>query len=155
MNPNKKIRRLQSLLYTSGFGTILFSLWWGIRGTGIMYTLLREIPISGEDVISDEMMNRIAMILVVFIVTCLIGVYLYIGRKAMLASLGRKTSNKYIVLAVFFLAGSIETYISNLFTRSPAQWFNLGGIVLSLIDFTSNVILAEVIVFSILLKIQR
>ena len=32
MNPNKKIRRLQSMLYTSGAGIILFSLWFGIQG---------------------------------------------------------------------------------------------------------------------------
>ncbi len=155
MNPNKKIRRLQSLLYTSGVGTILFSLWWGIRGTGIVYALLKEMPISGDGGISAETMTRIAGILIFLIVSCLIGVYLYIGRKAMLTSLGKKTGNLYIVLAILFLADSIKAYISNMINLPPSQWINTGGIMLSMIDLTSNVILAEVVVFSILLKWQR
>lgn len=155
MNPNKKIRRLQSLLYTSGAGTILFSLWWGIRGFGILYTILRKTPISGDGVISDEMMNRIAGILMLFLVAGLMGLYLYIGRQAMLTSLGRKTGNKYIVLAFLFLADSIKEYISNVMNLPPSQWLSSGEIMLSVIDITSNVILAEVVVFSILLKRQR
>lgn len=100
-------------------------------------------------------MNVLAGILVFFLMFCMTGVYIYIGRKAILTSLGRKTSCKYIVLSIIWVASSAKSYVSAFLTRNPAEWIHEGGIVLSVIDFTSLVILAEVAVFSILLKKLR
>lgn len=155
MNPDKKIRRLQSLLYTSGVGTILFSLWSGIRGIEIIFAALREGRITGDGIIDDRYLNVFAGILAFFLMFCVVGAYVYIGRKAIRTSLGEKTSWKYIVLSVFFVVSSARSYVSAIFTLPPAEWIRDGGMILSLIDFTSLVILAEVAVFSILLKKQR
>ena len=72
-----------------------------------------------------------------------------------MTSLGRKTSNNYIVLSILLVISSAKSYISDFFTLAPSEWIHTGGIVLSVIDFTSLVILAEVSVFSILLKKLR
>lgn len=151
MNPDKKIRRLQSLLYTSGAGTVLFSIWSGIRGIALFFEELRE----KQSVWNEILNNEVAGILVFFLMLCIICVYVYIGRKAMMTSLGRKTSNNYIVLSILLVISSAKSYISDFFTLAPSEWIHTGGIVLSVIDFTSLVILAEVAVFSILLKKLR
>ena len=43
MNPDKKVRRLQGLLYTSGVGTILISIWSGIRGIESLFEICNEL----------------------------------------------------------------------------------------------------------------
>ena len=43
MNPDKKVRRVQSLLYTSGVGIILFSIWSGLRGIESLFEAWKEL----------------------------------------------------------------------------------------------------------------
>ena len=43
MNPDKKVRRVQSLLYTSGVGVILFSIWTGLRGIEGLFEVWSEL----------------------------------------------------------------------------------------------------------------
>ena len=158
MNPDKKIRRLQSLLYTSGMGTILFSVWSVLRGIGGVYKMLREMPqnggenIGGEN-ISGETLMIVSAIVIVLMIVMILWLYIYIGRRAMQTSLGIKTSNKYIILAILDLAFAAVVYISELVTQQPSEW--LDDIMLTIIDVTSDVILLEVVVFSILLKKLR
>lgn len=48
MNPDKKVRRVQSLLYTSGLGTVLFSIWSGIRGLESLFEIWKELAQEHE-----------------------------------------------------------------------------------------------------------
>lgn len=155
MNPSKKIRRLQSLLYTSGAGTILFSLWSGIRGIQIFFEKFRELRAAGDEILNQKYMGVFAGILMFILLFCVVGVYVYIGRKAMRASLGKKTGSRYILVAILVLINSVHSYVSDFLTLSLSEWIHKDGIMLSVIDFTSSVILAEVVVFSILLKKMR
>lgn len=155
MNPNKKIRRLQSLLYTSGRGTILFSLWSVIRGLGEIYNLFRKPIESGESGISAGTLKTFSLFTVLILIICILSLYTYIGRRAIQTSLGRKTSNKYIVLAIIIIVFSASSYVPGLLTLTPSAWFNSDDIMLTIIDVTSDVILAEVVVFSVLLKKMR
>lgn len=155
MNPDKKIRRLQSLLYTSGVGCILFSLWSGIRGIEFAYTFTHQAVPSSDGVIMDESLTTIVGIVIFVTVFISIAWNLYIGRKAILASLNKKTGNLYIVLAIFVLLTSVISYLSDFVTRPPLEWFQTDDIIMAMINLTSNIILAEVIVYSILLKKMR
>lgn len=155
MNPNKKIRRLKSLLYTSGVGMILFSLWSGIRGIESFYRTLRETPEIFGEILNDKTQSMLIGIIVFFLLFIGMGMYLYIGRKAMLAALGKKTGKKYLIFASVLLVSSIAMDFSNFFTLSPSEWIHMDDIILTLIDLTSDVILAEVVVLSILLRKKR
>ncbi|WP_432627317.1 hypothetical protein [Brotaphodocola sp.] len=155
MNPNKKIRRLQSLLYTSGAGIILFSLWSGIRGIESFYRTLRETPEVLREILNDRTQSIVLGIVIFFMFFGVIGIYVYIGRKAILTSLGQKTGRKYLILASVTFVSSMALYLSEFFTSSPSEWLHIDDLILTLIDLTSDVILAEVVVFSILLKKLR
>lgn len=155
MNPDKKIRRLNMLLYTSGAGTILFSLWSGIRGVISSFDAIKALPSMEEVGISDETIKMIIgiMILIIFIGSVLLS--FYIGRKAMLTSLGKNKSNWYIILASISIILSMKTHIDSFVNNSMSEWFRTQDVILFIIDLTSNVILIEVVVFSVLLKIKK
>lgn len=155
MNPNKKVRRLQGLLYTSGVGTILFSLWTGIREIGILFESLRNISGFDEEIISARTMKCILTVIFFIIIFGTALIYIYIGRKAILTSRGENKSNTYVILAVLTVMNSFAMYIENFTSVQPAEWFEAKEIMLFVIDFTSNIILAEVVVYSVLLKRLR
>lgn len=155
MNPNKNIRRLQSLLYTSGIGTILFSIWSGIKGVSAFYESFKNGFTDGNEIITDKRMIAAVVIIFIIIFGGSIWLYIYIGRKAMLTALGEKTSNKYIVLSIFILVLSVMTYGRSLLGFSLSDWFSLDNLVVTAINLTSDVILAETVAFSIILKKLR
>lgn len=151
MNPDKKVRRVQSLLYTSGVGIILFSIWSALRGIEGLFevwnTLSREYGTGSNSVV------RIALCLFVFLILMLVTfLYVYIGKTAMDVSLGKKKSHCYIFLSALLTIVSWSLYISQ-FTKG--ELFEIKTIIYILIDLTSNIILIEVIIFSLLLKKMR
>lgn len=154
MNPNKKIRRLQNLLYTSGMGTILFSLWSGIRSIRVFFDTLNAFP-DIEGLAGNETMQLLFGIIFFSMFFISISLSIYIGRKAMLLSLGKSKGNAYIILAILSILISFSSHIENLSTLSLGELLKTGDIVMSLIDLTFNFILLEVIIFSILLKKLR
>lgn len=158
MNSSKKIRHLQSLLYTSGMGIILFSLWSGIRDVefffeelrGILHTVYLENPILSEKTIY-------VFLGVIFFgfVACMILLHIYIGRNAVLFSIGRIKNNRYVIWAIIDLCASFYSYA---FDWQSVAWKELirpDRLVLFIIDITSNIILVEIVVFSIILKRMR
>lgn len=54
MDTGQKMRRLQSRLYTGGFGIMLFSVWSGIRDIQILFEKMRGQTIDVNGVISEE-----------------------------------------------------------------------------------------------------
>ena len=152
MNPSRKVRRLQSRLYTSGIGIILFSLWSFIRQAGILFEQLIDLQNFEEEMMLPKVAYTLiaGVILIIIIGTALL--YIYIGRRAMLVSQGRYKKNKYLVLAILVLIISTISYGSDIATSSVAELVAMRGIVLYAIDLTSNLILLEVIIYSILLK---
>lgn len=155
MNPNKKVRRLQGLLYTSGVGTILFSLWTGIREIGIFFESLKNMSGFDEGIISVRTMKSILVAIAFLVIFGTAFFYVYIGRSAVQVSQGERKSNVYIVLAAFIVAISFITYIYEFTSAQSPGWFEAEDIILFVIDLTSNIILAEVVVYSVLLKRLR
>lgn len=154
MNPNKKIRRLQNLLYTSGMGTILFSLWNVIRSIWAFFDTLNIFPAIAEGT-ENKTLQILFGIIFFSIVLISVSLSIYIGRRAILLSLGKEKGNAYIILAIISVLISFISHIQSLSTLSLSELFKTGNIVMFVIDLTSNFILLEVIVFSILLKKMR
>lgn len=154
MNPNKKIRRLQNLLYTSGIGTILFSLWTGIRSIRVFFDTLNTYPNISE-IFENKIIQILSGIIFFSILLISISLSIYIGRNAILLSLGENKGNAYIILAIISVLSSFISHIQNLSTLSLSELFKTGDIVMFVIDLTFNFILLEVIIFSILLKKLR
>ena len=91
-------------------------------------------------------------LLILLILMCVTFLYVYIGKTAMAVSCGEKKGNLYIALSVLFNIISWSLYIPQ-FVNGEA--FEAKTMIYLIIDLTSNIILIEVIVFSLLLKKMR
>ena len=78
--------------------------------------------------------------------------HVYIGKTAIDVSYGKKKGNMYIVSSVL---SSIVSWLSYISQFAHGELFEVKTIVYIIIDLTSNIILIEVIVFSLLLKKMR
>ena len=152
MNPDKKVRRLQGLLYTSGVGTILFSIWSGIRGIESLFEVWNKLSREYGTELGNTVIKIILCLFIFLILMCVTFLYVYIGKTAMAVSCGEKKGNLYIVLSVLFNIISWSLYIPQ-FVNGDV--FEAKTMIYLIIDLTSNIILIEVIVFSLLLKKMR
>ncbi len=136
MNPDKRVRRVQSLLYTGGVGVILFSIWTGLRGIEGLFEVWSELRRE----YGTEMENAvISMILCLFILAVLMFftfLYVYIGKTAIDVSCGKKKSNLYIVLSVLLSILSWSLYISQF---AHGEMFEVKTAVYIMIDIMSNI----------------
>lgn len=149
MNPDKKVRRVQGLLYTSGVGIILFSIWTGLRGIESLFEIWNELSRESGPEPENTAINIILCLLIFAILMFFTFLYVYIGKTAIDVSYGKKKGNMYIVLSVLLSLISWSLYISQFV---HGEMFEVKTLVYIIIDLTSNIILIEVIVFSLLLK---
>lgn len=152
MNPDKKVRRVQSLLYTSGVGVILFSIWTGLRGIENLYEVWKELRMEHGTGPENTVISIILCLVAFAVIMFVTFLYVYIGKAAIDVSWGKKKSNLYLVLAVLLNIFSWFLYIWEFAQR---ELFEVKMIVYIIIDLTSNIILIEVFVFSLLLKKMR
>ena len=111
MNPDKKVRRLQGLLYTSGAGTILFSIWSGIRGIESLFEISNELFHEYGTELVGTVISIILCLFIFLILICTTFMYVYIGKTAMAVSCGEKKGNLYLVLSVLLNLISWSLYI--------------------------------------------
>lgn len=152
MNPDKKVRRVQSLLYTSGVGVILFSIWTGLRGIESLFEISNELFREYGTGLENTVIYIILCLFIFALLMFLTFMYVYIGKTAIDVSYGKKKGNMYIVLSVLL---SIVSWLSYISQFAHGELFEVKTIVYIIIDLTSNIILIEVIVFSLLLKKMR
>ena len=152
MNPDKKVRRVQSLLYTSGVGVILFSIWTGLRGIESLFEVGSELFREYGTGLENTVIYIILCLFIFALLMFLTFMYVYIGKTAIDVSYGKKKGNMYIVLSVL---SSIVSWLSYISQFAHGELFEVKTIVYIIIDLTSNIILIEVIVFSLLLKKMR
>lgn len=152
MNPDKKVRRVQGLLYTSGVGIILFSIWTGLRGIESLFEIWNELSRESGTEPENMAINIILCLFIFAILMFFTFLYVYIGKTAIDVSYGKKKGNMYIVLSVLLNLISWSLYISQF---AHGELFEVKTLVYIIIDLTSNIILIEVIVFSLLLKKMR
>ena len=99
---------------------------------------------------------KIIVCLLIFVL--LMGItflYVYIGKTAMAVSCGEKKGHLYLVLSVLFILLSGFLYIFQFINSGIGELVEAKTIIYFIIDVTSNIILIEVIVFSLLLKKMR
>lgn len=152
MNPDKKVRRVQGLLYTSGVGIILFSIWTGLRGIESLFEIWNELSQEHGTELENTVINIILCLFIFAVLMFFTFMYVYIGKTAIDVSCGKQKGNMYIVWSVLLNILSWSLYISQF---AHGEMFELKTIVYIIIDLTSNIILIEVIVFSLLLKKMR
>ena len=152
MNPDKKVRRVQSLLYTSGVGVILFSIWTGLRGIEGLFEVWSELRRESGTEMENAVISMILCLFILAIMMFFTFLYIYIGKTAIDVSCGKKKGNLYLVLSVLLNIISWSLYISQC---THGEMFEVKTLVYIMIDITSNIILIEVIVFSFLLKKMR
>ena len=152
MNPDKKVRRVQSLLYTSGVGVILFSIWTGLRGIESLFEISNELFREYGTGLENTVIYIILCLFIFALLMYLTFMHVYIGKTAIDVSYGKKKGNMYIVLSVL---SSIVSWLSYISQFAHGELFEVKTIVYIIIDLTSNIILIEVIVFSLLLKKMR
>ena len=134
---------------------MLFSVWSGIRDIQILFEMMREQSLDVSEVLSEETIRIFMRVLILVVIGGSTLLYLYIGRRAMQVSLGKKKGNLYLVFAVLVLLSSCVTYFENLKSQIWLQVPDMEQIVLTVIDVTATLILADVIVCSLLLKRMR
>lgn len=152
MNPDKRVRRVQNLLYTSGVGVILFSIWTGLRGIESLFEVWNELRREYSTELENTVISIVLCLFILAVLMFFTFLYVYIGKTAIDVSCGKKKSNLYIVLSVLLSILSWSLYISQV---AHGEMFEVKTIVYIMIDITSNIILIEVIVFSFLLKKMR
>ena len=152
MNPDKRVRRVQSLLYTNGVGVILFSIWTGLRGIESLFEVWNELRREYSTELESTVVSIVLYLFILAVLMFFTFLYVYIGKTAIDISCGKKKSNLYIVLSVLLNILSWSLYISQ-FTHG--EMFEVKTAVYIMIDIMSNIILIEVIVFSFLLKKMR
>lgn len=129
-------------------------MWSGIRDLGIIFAKLREDPeIQGQ--LAGENLNIVLNVLFVIVIAYSILIHIYIGRKAMQFSLGRSKGKSYVALAAVLVLLSFITYVNDFRNHQLFASYEIDQAVLLVIDLTSNLILGEVVVCSILLKRWR
>ena len=131
-------------------------MWSGIRDLGIVFTKLREDPeIQGQLQLAGENINIVLNVLFVIVIAYSILIHIYIGRKAMQFSLGKSKGKAYVVLAAVLVLLSFITYVNDFRNHQLFASYEIDQAVLLVIDLTSNLILGEVVVCSILLRRWR
>ena len=155
MNPDKRIRRLQNLLYMSGIGTILFSIWTGIRGIVTFLPPLQNYPIENMDETSIFLIKLIMNIFIFVLFFFIILIYFCIGKAAISISFGKQCSFRFIFFCLLLLTVSIISYVYDFFITPDQSTIRMQDIAMTVLDLTANIILIEIVVFSIKLNRLR
>lgn len=155
MESGQKIRRLESRLYTCGVGMILFSIWSAIRDMEIFYRILKELPPFEDEILTRKVVCAVLGVIVCVTILLTACIPIYIGRKAMLTSRRKYSKNTFLVLAVLSLCVSLGFSCTDLVNFFKNSSFHIELVIVYIINLTSTIILAEVIVFAILLKRAR
>lgn len=144
-----ELRRKQISLVTLGTGTILFGGWSVLRG--LLYFWQGPTIDFGD--YTDPRMALTVKIVFFLIVALLMladsGLRIYIGRAARAEGMRGKTSRLYLVLAAVLLATSLSGDVYSLyalFAGKLADQSRLELLVSLLVDLTSSILLAELIV---------
>lgn len=145
----KKLRRYRSSLVTNGIGIITFGLWSMIKF--IMSMVVQ--PVEFDDPANAEMADPIAKIIaliivgavVVIILAIIFAVHLYIGLSAYKEGINGKKGSFYLVVAGIMALILCLTLIFYFIPQDNADSFTLSNIAAFFIDFTTVIILFDMV----------
>ena len=146
----KELRRNQIALVTLGNGIILFSAWSVVRTILVLFAG-PPIDLSAVEIEPEQMplfMAAVFLILLLMMRPDFL-LRLYVGRAARREGMGGKQKSTYLAFAGLILLVSLSLSVASLvfaFKSSLADQSQLEFIVSFLVDLTSSVILAELLI---------
>lgn len=146
-----RLRRYQNLLILSGTGSIFFGFWTVIKS---IMTFLTQSDlmntIIGEDA-NDPFYVTIGYVFVILILLWILMLRVYIGLCARSEGYGKKKRWFYLVVAILMLAFDIYFFMGFNF-NSPVYTSVFDIIVSMIVDLTSMITLAEMIISAFIVK---
>lgn len=163
-----KYRRLQSILSTSGFGVIIFSVWSIIRvflRDAFTAPAAEEIPVenSAELAELEEMLGEIdfdpgmliTFFLIIFGITALVvGLRLFVGFSARAEGKGKKKSIAYVIIAGILIPYQVYMVL-NTFLAPGVTYGVIDTIVTVVLDVSSLISVVELFIAAIMIRRMR
>ena len=154
----KKLRRSQVTLVTLGTGVILFGVWSVVKS--LLY--FRTGLFTGLDTqVEPELLPYIKLAVVVIValfVLADLGIRLKIGRRARAEGMGRRQKNGYLILAALIVLVNITGDLLGVYyivENGVPEQSGLDYVVSVLVDLSSTVLLAELIVTALRVRKLR
>ena len=143
-----ELRRRRTNLLTLGAGVIAFGVWSMLKT--YLYMIVDPIPMTFD---VPEQFQQTALVIAYAMVTDL-GLRLYIGLSARAEGLGSKKGKAYIIVTALMLVVNIAAWIVYLFMYDYRDGYEalMDYVVSLVVDFTSIVILAQLIYNAILVR---
>jgi len=148
-----ELRRRRINLLTLGAGVIAFGIWSVLKT--YLYIMVDPIPMEFD---VPEQFQKKALIVAYVMVTVILlfdlGLRSYIGLSARAEGLGKKKGNAYIVVTAMMLIVNIAAWIVYLFLYNYDDGHEalMDYVVSLVVDFTSIVILAQLLYNAILVR---
>jgi len=148
-----ELRRRRINLLTLGAGVIAFGIWSVLKT--YLYIMVDPIPMEFD---VPEQFQKKALIVAYVMVTVILlfdlGLRSYIGLSARAEGLGKKEGNAYIVVTAMMLIVNIAAWIVYLFLYNYDDGHEalMDYVVSLVVDFTSIVILAQLLYNAILVR---
>ena len=153
----KELRRKQVTLVTLGTGVILFGVWSVVKSLLYYRTnLFADLDTQVEPELLPYMLATV--VIVALFVLADLGIRLKIGRRARAEGMGRRQKNGYLVLAALIVLVNITGDLLGVYALVKygiSEQSGLEYVVSVLVDLSSTVLLAELIVTALRVRKLR
>ena len=154
----KELRRKQVTLVTLGTGVILFGVWSVVKSLLYFRTnLFADLDTQVEPELLPYIKLATVVIVALFVLADL-GIRLKIGRRARAEGMGRRQKNGYLILAALIVLVNIIVDVLGVYymvKNGVPEQSGLDYIVSVLVDLSSTVLLAELIVTALRVRKLR
>ncbi len=154
----QELRRRQVTLVTLGTGVILFGVWSVVKSMLYFRTnLFKDLDTQVEPELLPYIKLAIVVIVALFVLADL-GIRLKIGRRARAEGMGRRQKNGYLILAALIGLVNIIVDVLGVYymvKNGVPEQSGLDYIVSVLVDLSSTVLLAELIVTALRVRKLR
>ena len=153
----KELRRKQVTLVTLGTGVILFGVWSVVKSLLYFRTnLFADLDTQAEPELLPYMLATV--VIVALFVLADLGIRLKIGRRARAEGMGRRQKNGYLILAALIVLVNITGDLLGVYfivKNGVPEQSGLDYVVSVLVDLSSTVLLAELIVTALRVRKLR
>ena len=144
----KELRRKQVTLVTLGTGVILFGVWSVVKSLLYFRTnLFADLDTQAEPELLPYMLATV--VIVALFVLADLGIRLKIGRRARAEGMGRRQKNGYLILAALIVLVNIIGDLLGVYyivKNGVPEQSGPDYVVSALVDLSSTILLAELIV---------
>ncbi|MBP3855331.1 MAG: hypothetical protein IK990_06965 [Ruminiclostridium sp.] len=156
----RKIRRYRNTLYITGSGISALGLWSALR-------VVLDVLISPQTLFTPEITEKftgivgviVVLVILALVTAPLLGLYLFVGKKAREEGLGKKKNPLYIalilLLASLHIFSIIYCFIGLTGAISSLQDNIIGIIVSMIVDATAAVTLGEMCMSAVMIRVYE